>query len=366
MTSDQSLSSGPCEAARRNVETRCAEAERLAAAAADAEQRVTGNRRELAAVAAQREADARVRDRRELAAAKEAARATYRTALSRAADDGAVERAAGAWLEEISELNRRSRLASQRGNALVQRSTDLERSLPGLELAADAARIAAAAAAAACLDARQALAECEEKAQQSAPRPSRPSSVPPGMRPISLLLRGDRPRLIELCAELAAETGVEPGRLQLLLLELREQIFSRALAENVLRFPEEHPFWGQFSTADGRRVSAALAGLGYRFDGRSSWIDGRAPSMRELAVAIGHAGLDPRLLRRPPTQEAVAGMWRGTFVMAEEFLGTRAPTLDLERVVASLGPGATRLTELWDMWGRLRIPLLTPAAETPG
>jgi len=86
------------------------------------------------------------------------------------------------------------------------------------------------------------------------------------------------------------------------------------------------------------------------------------PTIRELAVALSHVGLDPRGLRRPAGQDAVDQLWQGTSVVVEEYLAGRAPDLDLQQVMTCLGPRAARLGELWDMWGRLRpLLLLSPA-----
>src|SRR5947207_1516232 len=62
--------SGPCAGARSEVQTRCAEAERLTQAQVAHEQRLRDVKRQLAEVTAQRDADSRVRDRRSLDDAK--------------------------------------------------------------------------------------------------------------------------------------------------------------------------------------------------------------------------------------------------------------------------------------------------------
>ena len=155
---------------------------------------------------------------------------------------------------------------------------------------------------------------------------------------------------------------MEAGRLQLLLLELREAIATRALEESALRFPPNHPFWSQFPADGGRQVAASLYSMGYRFDGHGGWANDRVPTIRELGVALSQVGLDPRLLRRPAGQEALVTLWQGTTVVVEEYLAARAPDLELQQVIACLGSRAARLSELWDMWGRLRPLLLTPSA----
>jgi hypothetical protein len=377
--------SGPCAGTRDAVDTRCAEAERLAQAALVHQQRLRDVKRQLVEVAALRESDARVRDRRELGAAKSSAHSAYHGALAVARDENDVHEAARVWLRDIDRLNRQVSQAHRRSEEVVKRASDLERSVPGVELAADAARIAAEAAQLACLEARRELAECEERAQQAvqlaaaaaaaaSPKGNAPGSSPslaPGIAPanasergetaITLVLRGNRQALLSLALRLADETGLEAGRLQLLLLELRESIAARALEEDALRFPPDHPFWSQFPAPIAREVAGSLSSMGYRFDGAGGWVDGRAPTARELQLAISHVGLDPRGLRRPSGQEALDRLYDGTTVVVEEYLASRAHNLDLQEVMACLGPRAARLTELWDMWGRLR-PLLLAAA----
>ncbi|HEX9369685.1 MAG TPA: hypothetical protein VF897_01715, partial [Roseiflexaceae bacterium] len=254
--------------------------------------------------------------------------------------------------------------------------------LPGIELSADAARISAEAAQAACVEARRALAACDEDAARQIRAPAAqvaaaypPAPPPPpqaayqlpgaavvtttGPAPISVLLRGDRQELLGLALRLAEETGVVAGRLQLLLLELRQAIAARALEDGALAFPADHPFWGQFSVDAGRQLAVSLGHLGYGFDGRDGWRDGRAPGLRELALVLADVGYDPRSLRRPAGQEAIDGLWQGARVLVEEWLLTAAPDLALGRLIDILGPRAAPLGELWDMWGRLR-PLLLP------
>lgn len=379
---------GPCGPARTEVEYRCAEAERLSQAAQIQVQRLRDAKRMLARVQAQRDADARVRDRRLLSDAKENARRAYHESFTRARNGSAnydVQGAAGEWLNEINRLNRQLELADRRAADVMRQINELTAAMPQIELAADAARIAAEAAQVTCVEARRALAACEEDAAPQAGSISRPVGMPGGPAaapvataapaapsvhaptvvvaggpaPISLLLRGDRQALLGLTLRLAEETGVEAGRLQLLLLELRRAIAARALEDNALAFPAGHPFWGQFSAEGGRQFVISLARLGYTFDGRAGWREGRAPGPRELAMALEHAGNDPRSLRRPAGQAAIDELWKGTTVLIEPWLATAVPDLALGRLIDVLGPHASRLGELWDMWGRLRPQLLS-------
>jgi hypothetical protein len=383
------MGSGPCGPARAEVEYRCAEAERLAQAAQLHVQHLREAKRMLARAQAQRDADARVRDRRLLNDAKESARRAYHESYTAARNGNPgndIHEAAGEWLREINRLNRQLELADRRAADVSRQITEFTAQIPGIELAADAARIATEAAQVMCVEARRGLAACEEDAARlvrTEPRPAggsvaratvAPAAAPSGTgsaapaaptvfaatgpAPISLLLRGDRQALLGLTLRLAEETGVEAGRLQLLLLELRQAIAARALEDNALAFPSGHPFWSQFSAEGGRQFVLSLARLGYTFDGHDGWREGRAPGVRELAMALEYAGNDPRALRRPAGQAAIDALWQGTTVLVESWLSAAAPDLSLGRLIDVLGPRASRLGELWDMWGRLRPQLL--------
>jgi len=180
------------------------------------------------------------------------------------------------------------------------------------------------------------------------------------IRAARALTGGDRQTQLGLALRLAEETGLEAGRLQLLLIELREQIYLRALEEGFVAFPSEHPFWSQFPGSAGRAIANSLSTMGFRFDGVSGWADLRAPQARDLAVALSYCGYDARSMRRPAGQAAIDALWHGTTVRSEEYLLSFAPELTLSQMVTTLGERANRLSELWDIWGRLR-PLLMRA-----
>jgi hypothetical protein len=375
---------GPCGQASAAVQTRCADAIRLLQAAQSHQQILREARRELDEVTRDSETDVGFRDRRQIADRKAASQAEYRTSVLRATDAEAVQVAAAEWMRQIDQLNRLTRIADQRADSLSRRADELRREIPSLELAADAARIAAEAGQVACLEARQTLAMCEEDNQrQVAPQPANlrehaaasagaaateaagladgeTGSLSPNAV-IHGLMRGDRQQMLGLALSVADETGSDAGHLQLLLLELREQVVARALEVFALAFPEEHPFWSQFSADGARRVASSMASMGFSFDGVGGWVDDRAPAVRDLALALSYCGYDPRTLRRPASQTAIDGLWQGTSVLAEDYLLARAPDLGLPQVVECLGARADSLGELWDMWGRLR-PLLLRAA----
>jgi hypothetical protein len=378
---------GPCAPVRADVDKRCADADRLLAAAQSHLVSLREARRQHSDATRQREADSYLRDNRRQRDEKLIAQGDYHHAIARAGDQADLRDAAATWMHRLDLLNRQARDANRRAEGLAHRVSELERALPGLEMAADAARISAEAAQEACLEARRRLAACEE---QTGLRPASETDGSPALAatyptPVAAtpasaleararawaeadgvkaaaraLMSGDRQKLLGLALHASEETGVEAGRLQLLLIELREQIRTRALDDSALELPSDHPFWSQFPPAAVGDIVRSLASMGYRFDGTDGWADDHSPQVRDLALALSYGGYDPRGLRRPAGQAAIDALWQGTTVRTEDYLVSHAPDLSLEQLVELLGPGASRLSELWDIWGRLR-PLLMKA-----
>jgi hypothetical protein len=94
-------SGGPCGPARAEVDSRCADAERLTQVAQMQQQRLREAKRQLAELIRQREADSKVRDRRQLSDAKEEARQTYHQQVARATTPAELQAAAAVWLREV-------------------------------------------------------------------------------------------------------------------------------------------------------------------------------------------------------------------------------------------------------------------------
>jgi hypothetical protein len=370
-----SLCSGLQQAAAHH----CAEAARLAEAARSATEDLRLARRQRAGISQDLDGGARLGDRRVLADAKQQAHATYRSEYEHARDGGQVMVATATWMAHVSELNRGARRAARDADGIARRQYEIDSVVERLELVADAARIAAASARQACMAARRSLAACEE-AQDARNRPAHPSPDaasagavqmaslerapssanplrPGGEPPVVALLRGDRRMLQAVVNRLAEEIGQDAGRLQLLMLDLRDAIIAGARYACILDFAPRHLFWGQFSTLEARSIASALATLGRRFDGHEGWDNGLVALPRELAMAMSLAGRDPRSIRRHPTPAELETLWQGTSVGAAEFVLSNAPYLGLEALIGLLGPRADALAELWDNWGRLR-PLL--------
>jgi hypothetical protein len=367
---------GPCGDARRLADERCELAGRSRAQAVEAEE---------AHRAAQRAYDdheralseaAATADPRAVREAKDQSQARFRAARGVARTQEDIETAARDWLHEINRING----SSGEANALLQQAraaapdmaVRLERS--GLE--ADGARVAAEAAEAACVAARQALADCEERAIAGKPAPApiplggdaglpQPTAdglaaaMRAGASPrIVRLLRGDRGAMQEAVSALAGDDATERRRWQLAMSDLVDAILADAIAASALEYPTDHPFWGPFNRGQSRDITAALSSLGYRFDGLGGWVDDHHPSQRDLSLALGYAGLDPMRMRNWPTEAETVSLFSEVQVAAAEHLAAAAGDMTLGELVAMLGRRADSLTEIWNAWGRVRPVLL--------
>lgn len=386
---------GVCAEQRRHVEERCALADRLSEEATAAGARLREAQRAYDDHQVRADTAAATADPRAVLAAKEAAWQAFRRANADARSHDAGEAAARDWLQEIDRTNRAAREAAidavrerEAANSLV---TVIER----LNLEADVARINAESAGEACIAAREALAACEESALDR-----RAGRVPlgaggaggdedraraqlaggPNLEPGELslepdaaqrvfgdrepailrLLRGDREAMRRLVVTLAGDDPVEQRRWQLGLSGLVDAIIARAIEASALQFPHDHPFWGPFTQAQCRDVATALASLGYRFDGLGGFADERVPSLRDLSLAVGYAGLDPMRIRRWPNESEMLELYRHVAVAADEFLAGAAAELTLGELVGLLAGRAEELTDLWNAWGRVRPLLLQP------
>jgi hypothetical protein len=327
---------------------------------------------EAAAVTASWRADPRA-----VHEAKDGAQGGFRAAVAAAKTPEQLEAAARDWLTEINRINTEAREATIVGAREDAAATEIGNMLDRLGLEADAARIGAETADAVCLAARVAMADCDEQADADPgsflipPLAAAQSGMPRldddetlglaleagGAPRIFRLLQGDRGAMTSLVAALAGDDVEARRRWQLQLTSLVEAIVAHAIEAAALEFPEGHAFWGVFTRAQDRDIVAALSSLGYRFDGLGGWADARHPSQRNLSLALGYAGLDPKRVRHWPTEDAIAALFDDVTVAADEYLATIAGDLTLAEMVAMLGRRADGLAEIWNHWGRLR-PLL--------
>lgn len=387
-------SSGPCADARRIADERCelASTARERATSAAATLRETQRAYDLHQERAERAAAAA--DPLRVRAAKDTAQRAFRSARDRAGTRAELEAAARNWLGEINRINAEGRGSAETAAAERAAALELVTALERLAVDADAARIGAETAEEACVAARQALADCEESAPEPPPAEPRAPSLEPSGRPdlarpigsprfddgdadadddaddglaaaaasgeprVLALLRGDRGALAAAAAEIAGDDEAARREWALQIGRLVESIVARAIEAASLDFPTEHPFWGPFTRTQNREITAALASLGFRFDGLGGWADDRIPSQRDLSLAVGYAGLDPMRIRRWPNETEMADLFRDVRVAADEYVVQAASGLTLGELVSLLERRADALTDVWNAWGRVRRVLL--------
>jgi hypothetical protein len=375
---------GECAEIRRVAEERCAVAGIARKQAETAHAALRAAQRSYDDHHARAEAASAAADPRAIRTAKDAAQQAFRTSRAAAVTLEAVEAAAREWLTEINGINGAAREASTAVARERESANALVLAIERLTVEADAARIAAEAAGEACVVARQAVADCDEAeaSREAMSAPGAPAgstqardgwndeseleaaftATGVGEPAILRLLRGDHATLGRLVGQLAGEDPVERRRWQLALAGLVDAVVARAIEASTLTFPLEDSFWGAFSLAQNREIVAALSSLGYRFDGLGGWADGRVPTQRDLSLAVGYAGLDPKRIRPWPGDEELAGLFADVAVAADEYLADAAGGLTLGELVSVLGRRADGLADLWNEWGRVRPLLLAGAA----
>ena len=391
----------PCGPAREAVTDACSLADRMNALALAAQERLREARRAYDEHAGRRERAAAAADPRAVRAAKDEAQATFRRARLAAAGRGDVEVAAREWLREIDRINARTREATRLLAREDSAEGDLLFAVERLGVEADGARIAAESAAEACRNARITLATCEERE-----RVGMAGSAGAGLAPASMVARatsaatreaatgagaataggstddeepaqepddaaaepaivpflaGDHAVRRRLAAALAGGDVAAAAGWELHLASLVEAITARAVDSAALAFPEDHPFWGPHTQVQCREITAALAALGYRFDGLGGFVDGRVPGQRELSLALGYAGLDPMRVRIWPTEAEMPRLFEDVTVDAAQFVAEAAGELTLAEMIDLLGRRAEDLSDVWNAWGRIRPLLLGPA-----
>jgi hypothetical protein len=369
---------GPCAEERRIADQRCELAGRARDQAVAAANALRAAQRAYDSHTAAAEEAALAADPRAVRTLKEDAQRAFRAASRAAGSPDAVEGAARTWLQDINRINREAAAASLTAERERELATAVGQRLERLTVAADAARVGADMAEAACVEARTAVAECDERAASGAVAPKAPPPPtgepgPPeehdhqalgaairggGTPGIFRLLRGDAEIMDALVAQLAGDDADEQRRWELTLATLVDAIRADAIEQGYLRYPHEHVFWGPYTVQQNRDISRALASLGYRCDGLGGWVDDRVPSQRELSLALGYAGLDPMRMRVWPNEEQTAQLFREVEVAGDEYVAEVAGDLTLAEMIEMLGRRADSLVDLWNHWGKVRSLLL--------
>jgi hypothetical protein len=176
------------------------------------------------------------------------------------------------------------------------------------------------------------------------------------------LMRRDRRAMNSLVDRLAGTDPATRSRFQLLLSTFVDSVVAAAIDDAWFEFPAGNPFWDLFTPSEAREVARGLAALGFRYDGFGAFANDRVPGQRDLALAVGSAGLLPDRIRFWPKPEEAAELFREVRVAADDFLAARAAALTLGELVRLLGRRAESLAELWNDWSRVR-PLLFSTAD---
>lgn len=179
---------------------------------------------------------------------------------------------------------------------------------------------------------------------------------------VRLLLR-DSATMNRLVDWLAGPDLEERRRWQLCLSDFVDAVAATAIDAGCFAFAAGNPFWDQLTVDEAREVARGLAALGFRYDGMGEFADGRVPGQRELAMAVGQAGLLTVRVHSWPGPEEAASLYRQVRVDPIALLAEKAPSLTLGELVSMLGRRAEVAADLWNDWSRARPLLLLPSRE---
>lgn len=192
----------------------------------------------------------------------------------------------------------------------------------------------------------------------SMPQPGRGSAL-------ERILRGEHRAMVEVVDRVAGTDSRRRREWEVLLGGLVEGMADVAVTESIIDFPMGTPFWDTFTVEQCRHVVTALASMGFRYDGRSGWVDGRVPAYRDLAQALADIGVDPRRLRAWPNQLEISALFIGARPAPEELIAAAGPEYTAEDVRALLGERGPELNNLWLAWEAIRPALLVEDEPQP-
>ncbi len=171
------------------------------------------------------------------------------------------------------------------------------------------------------------------------------------------MLRGEHRAMVDVVDRIAGEDPWRRREWEVLIGGLVEAMADVAVGESVIDFPMGTAFWDALTVEQCRRVVAALASMGYQYDGRSGWVANRVPAYRELTIALADIGVDPKRLRAWPNQAEIAALFVGARPAPEELLPAAGPDYAAEDMRAIVGERGSELANLWLAWDAVR-PLL--------
>lgn len=201
-----------------------------------------------------------------------------------------------------------------------------------------------------------------------APHPSagEPRIAAAVLTPLERMLRGEHRAMLEVIDSVAGEDSLRRRDWELLLGGLVEAMAEMAVRESVVDFPMGTAFWDTFTVEQCRRIVAALASMGFLYDGRSGWVEHHVPVYRDLSIALADIGVDPRRVRAWPDQSEIAALFTGARPAPEELLAAAGPEYRAQDMKALLGERSSELPGLWIAWDEARPALLDARAEVIG
>jgi hypothetical protein len=220
-----------------------------------------------------------------------------------------------------------------------------------------AARFKAASAS----SAEQPLAPTQAQAPAAEPLVAQQLVQLKAVRPQAIvrLLRRDGRTVAALAESLSSNEAPARSRWQLLLSNFVDAVVGAAIDEAWFEFPAGNRFWDLFRPEEAREVARGLAALGFRYDGFGVFANGRVPGQRDLALAVGSAGLLPVRIRFWPNAQETAELYKTVRVASDAFVAANAPSLSLGELVSLLGRRSEALADLWNDWPRVRELLLS-------
>jgi hypothetical protein len=202
----------------------------------------------------------------------------------------------------------------------------------------------------------------EPSADPSAMPTDTPRLAPPGQSRLERILRGEHLAMLEVVDAVAGQDSLRRRDWEVLLGALVEGMAEVAVQESVVDFPMGTAFWDTFTVEQCRQIVAALATMGFQYDGRAGWVEHHVPVYRDLSIALADIGVDPRRVRAWPNQAEIAALFVGARPAPEELLAAAGPEYRASDVQALLGVRATDLAGLWNAWDAVRAVLLAEVA----
>ncbi len=197
---------------------------------------------------------------------------------------------------------------------------------------------------------------------EAEPRVAVPHRGPKHESALERMLRGEHRAMVEVVDAVAGADSRQRRDWELLLGGLVEAMADMATRESVIDFPMGTAFWDSFTIEQCRRLTAALASMGYRYDGKAGWVDSRVPAYRDLTQALADIGVEPRRVRAWPNQAEIAVLFDGARPAPEELLAAAGPDYRAEDMQAILGERAADLANLWIAWDGVRPALFDDPA----